>query len=452
MRKAAILALASVFVSLAPRAARADTCLPSVDDFNAFMDTQIVSATSVTLDFTVTGVNLDDYFNGKGWLAELADTRCAGGGTASLKVYGSSSPLDTAHPPGTLKLEYGSFCCAAQTCPAEYWASPMPGDQVFSQPSQVCSVRESLTSTTVAYDVQCDGGATFHADGPNTDGMTITRAAVLREVAGGHAMTNATASNVNVCFVLAAPPSNVKIAAVVEDVTVAPQYPTTVYPDATDLACGAGDGTTYLAFDLTSLGGAISSAKLYVHSAADPSAAGTGADVDVVADATWSEASLVWNARPALGARVARIDGVSPNLWYSVDVSAALSKPARYALALAPSSGDTNTAHFMSKEASATLRPYLLVETTDAGPPTTTDAGAPPSLSTNDASNKPSAPLPDAESASGCGLAPARSNDASAFATIALIILVTRRRRPRAPAPSEGDPRRRCAQSRPVGE
>jgi MYXO-CTERM domain-containing protein len=452
MRKAAILALtlASAFTSFH---ARADTCLGSVDDFNAFMDTQIVSATSVTLDFTVTGVNLDDYFNGKGWLAELADTRCTGGGTASLKVYGTSSPLNTAHPPGTLKLEYGSFCCAAQTCPVEYWASPMPGDQVFSQPSQVCAVRESLTATTVAYDVQCDGGATFHADGPNTDGMTITRAAVLREVAGGHAMTNATASNVNVCFELAPPPANVKIVSVVEDVTVAPQYPTTVYPDATDLACGAGDGTAYLAFDLSSVGGSISSAKLFVHSAADASAAGMGADVDVVADATWSESSLVWNARPALGSRIARIDGVSPDLWYSVDVSAALSKPARYAFALAPSSSDTNTAHFMSKEASATLRPYLLVETTDAGPPITTDAGAPPSPS-GDASNKPNAPLPDSESASGCGVAPARSDDASAIAALALFAFTRRRRlaSPRATAPSGGASRRDRARSGPPGE
>jgi hypothetical protein len=402
------------------------TCLPAIDDFNAYMDTQIVSATTVTIDFDVTGVNLDDYSNGKGWLAELADTRCTGGGTASLKVYGTSDPLNTAHPPGTLKLEYGSSCCAAQTCPVEYWATPMPGSQVLSQPSQVCAVHESLTPTTIGYDVQCDGGTVFHGDGPNTDGMTVTRAAVLREVAGGHAMTNATASNVKICFELAAPPSNVTIVPVAEDVTVAPYDPGVVYPDANDLACGVGDGTAYLKFDLTAVGGVVSSAKLFVHSAVDSSAAGTGADVDVVADASWSESTLVWNARPALGAKIARIDGVAPNLWYSVDLSAAVSKPAKYAFALAPASGDTNTAHFMSKEASATLRPYLLIETTDAG----VDAGQPE----HDAS-KPPSPLPDA--ASGCAVAHARTDPRAALVAFALVLVTRRRNRDR--------PRRRGA-------
>ena len=63
--------------------------------------------------------------------------------------------------------------------------------------------------------------------------MTITRAAVLKEVAGGHAMTNATASNVKVCFELDAPPSDVQTVPVIEDVTVAPQWPTSVYPTPT---------------------------------------------------------------------------------------------------------------------------------------------------------------------------------------------------------------------------
>lgn len=402
------------------------TCLAAVDDFNAYMDTQIVSATTVTLDFDVTGVNLDDYLNGKGWLAELADTKCAGGGVASLKVYGSSDPLNTAHPPGTLKLEYGSSCCAAQTCPVEYWASPMPGPQVFSQPSQVCSVHESLTPTTIGYDVQCDGGTVFHADGPNDDAMTITRAAVLREVAGGHAMTNATASNVKICFELAPPPSNVTIVPVSEDVTVAPYDPTSVYPDPNDLACGVGDGTAYLKFDLGALAGHVTSAKLFVHSALDSSAAGTGADVDLVADTTWSESSLVWNARPPLGAKVARIDGVVPNAWYSVDVSAALSKPAKYAFALAPASGDTNTAHFMSKEASPTLRPYLLVETgdggVDAGEPA--DAGVDAPSASGDAS-KPPAQWP--EPSSGCGVAGVR-RDARWFPALLLFAILRLRR------------------------
>lgn len=416
---------------LAPRAAHASTCLTSVDDFNSFMDTQLASATTVSLGFTVTGVNLDDYFNGKGWLSELADTRCAGGAVASLKVYGTSSPLNTAHPPGTLKLEYGSACCATPPCPVEYWANPMPGDPVFSQPSQVCSVTESLTPSTISYDVQCDGGMIYHADGPNHDAMTITRAAVLSEVSGGHAMTNATASNVKVCFDLGPPPAGFEIVPVMEDVTVAPQYPSSIYPDVNDLACGAGDGTTYLKFDLSALAGKVASAKLFVHSATDTSATGTGADVDVVLDTSWSESTLAWNARPALGARVARIDGVSPNLWYSVDVSGALSSPTKVALALAPATTDTDTAHFLSKEASSTLRAYLLVQMTgadaDGGTPAAggADAGADASRPGPDDPNRPATQWTHG---SGCGVARAPADARGVLLLAALALLAHRRR------------------------
>ncbi len=420
--------------ALAPRAAHAMmTCLSSVDDFNSFMDTQLSSATSVTVSFTVTGVDLNDYFNGKGWLAELADTRCTGGGLASLKVYGNSDPVSTAHPPGTLKLEYGSMCCANQPCPVEYWANPMPGPQVFSQPSQVCSVTESLAPTTISYDVQCDGGPVFHADGQNYDAMTITRAAVLREVAGGHAMTNATATNVQVCYELGPPPAGFQVVPVMEDVTVTPQLPSSVYPDPTDLACGFGDGTAYLKFDLGGITGNVVSAKLFVHSASFSSATGTGADVDVVADTSWSESTLTWNARPALGARVGRIDGVTPDLWYSVDVSAGLSSPAKYAFALAPASTDTDTAHFLSKEASATLRAYLLVQTapatgSDGGATTVLDAGLDPGPpATPDPRGRPSHAF-----AAGCSAgASSSSRDAGTVAGVlfALALIARRRRR-----------------------
>jgi hypothetical protein len=239
-------------------------------------------------------------------------------------------------------------------------------------------------------------------------------------------MTNASASNVKICYVLDPPPAGLQIIPVMDDVTVAPQWPASVYPDANDLACGAGDGTTYLKFDLTALG-KISSAKLFVHSAANPSATGTGADIDVVADTSWSEATLAWNARPALGARVARIDGVTPDRWYSVDVSGALSKGAKYAFALAPATTDGDTAHFLSKEASPTLRAYLLVKAEAAAPGE--DAGAVidagPDASRTLDPHPVVADLPE-EAASGCGVTPATSNDPGAI--LFALALIARRR------------------------
>ena len=261
-----------------------------------------------------------------------------------------------------MKLEYGSFCCAAAPCPVERWADPMPGPQVFSLPSQICSVVEAVTPTKVSYDIQCDGGTLFHAEGANTDAMPIDKAAVLSEVTGGHAMTNASASNVKICFELAGAPVGSQKIDVMEDVTVAPQSPTSVYPDANDLACGSGDGTTYLKFDLSALTGSVKKATLYVHSQTNSSAAGTGADVDAVADTSWSENTLTWNARPTLGAELDRIDGVTPDSWYTADVSSAVKGPGKFAFSLAPRSTDLDTAHFLSKEASPTLKPYLLLQ------------------------------------------------------------------------------------------
>src|SRR6185436_10014012 len=100
-------------------------------------------------------VNLDDYFDGKGWLAEMIDTGCAGGGSAALKVYGTSDPPNGAHPAGTVKLEYGSFCCPEGGCPIERWADPNPGEQIFSAPAQVCAIVVRLDPTIVSYDIQC---------------------------------------------------------------------------------------------------------------------------------------------------------------------------------------------------------------------------------------------------------------------------------------------------------
>lgn len=359
-RNVSLVAAAAAGVLLFATPAHAVIQCMTVDEFNAYMDEQPSSAIDVTLTFTVTGVNLDDYFNGKGWLAELGDTRCTGGsGTASLKVYGNSDPLNTAHPPGTLKLEYGSYCCATPPCPVERWADPNPGDPVFMVPSQVCAVVLHVSPAIVSYDITCDGGLTYHAEGLNDDAMAINRAAMLSEITGGHAMI-ATATDDQVCFELGGPPADSQIFGVIEDVSVSPDFPTTVYPDPADLVCSLGDGAVYLKFDLRTVAGRVSHATLYLHSGTASSSAGTGGEVHAVSEDGWSETTLTWNARPAPDATViGRITGVAPNLWYAVDVSAAVQDPDVYSFTLAPGATDSNGAHFMSKELSATLRAYI---------------------------------------------------------------------------------------------
>ena len=252
---------------------------------------------------------------------------------------------------------------------------------------------------------------------------------------------------------MSAPPpmSSGNMIPVLEDVTVSPQFATSVYPDANDLACGASDGSVYLKFDLREINGRATRATLYLHSAGDASAAGDGGDLEWVPDTTWSESTLTWNARPSpSGGSLGRITGVAPDTWYSVDVSARVSDASLYAFALVPSASDQNGAHFLSKEASATLRAYLQIEVSaiapqDATAPVVIDAGSvtsPPDAGTAPTSSADAAVAHHADAApsaqgqltSGCACAitgHARA-PSGALALTALALLLLRRRRARA--------------------
>ncbi len=97
----------------------------------------------------------------------------------------------------------------------------------------------------------------------------------------------------------------------VEDVTVAPSSPTTVYPDVNDLSVGAGDSEFYVKSRVPAVRGRVVRAQLLLQSSTDRTAMGTGASVFRAGSASWSETSLTWSARPGTaGGRLGRIDGV----------------------------------------------------------------------------------------------------------------------------------------------
>lgn len=97
----------------------------------------------------------------------------------------------------------------------------------------------------------------------------------------------------------------------VEDVTVAPSLPTTVYPDMRDLSVGAGDSEFYVKSRVPAVRGRVVRAQLLLQSSTDRTAMGTGASVFRAGSASWSETSLTWSARPGTaGGRLGRIDGV----------------------------------------------------------------------------------------------------------------------------------------------
>lgn len=344
-------------------AARAEQCM-DVAQFNTFMGTASGPTSRVTLTFDVTGVNPGDFASSKGCLAELLDSRCVAGSTANLKVYGPYNPPNTSHPAGTLKFEFGNQCCAKQPCQAEGWASPNASATVFSNGGEKCAVKITLDPLHIAYHLDCGGGAIFDAIGDNVDGIVVDRIAILKRVDGGWAMPNASASAVKVCFdpPAIAPGVLTMDVPVLEDVTASISSPG-VYPGFQELGVEANDSEIFLKFDLGAISGQIKKAKIYLHESDIASSNGDGGDAYLVPSSAWSEGSLTWGTRPSTsGASLARVSPISAFDWYSWDVSAAVQTPATYSFAIRPEPGDTNGAHFFSKEGSKPFAPYMHVE------------------------------------------------------------------------------------------
>jgi hypothetical protein len=75
-----------------------------------------------------------------------------------------------------------------------------------------------------------------------------------------------------------------------------------VYPAVDDLPVEGNIELSYLMFDLSSLSGTVTAATLTLHAQSDSHAEGDGGSIYSVADTSWSEDSLTWGNRPALGA------------------------------------------------------------------------------------------------------------------------------------------------------
>ena len=78
---------------------------------------------------------------------------------------------------------------------------------------------------------------------------------------------------------------------------------------------------TYLRFDLRSLSGTVTSAKLKLF-AESPS--GIGYKVSRTDGTSWSESSITWSSKPALGSVIGNSSTFSANTWTQVDVTSAV--------------------------------------------------------------------------------------------------------------------------------
>jgi hypothetical protein len=111
---------------------------------------------------------------------------------------------------------------------------------------------------------------------------------------------------------------------------------------------------SYLKFAVPSFA-TVTSAKvrLYVSNGST-----RGPNVVSVSSSAWSEASIIWNNRPATGATLTSIDNVAANTWIEIDVTSLVRSGQTLSLALVPRSTDGFIAN--AKEAK-TDRPQLVL-------------------------------------------------------------------------------------------
>ncbi len=151
----------------------------------------------------------------------------------------------------------------------------------------------------------------------------------------------------------------------VEDVTAAAWEPSSVFSDPEDLTIEI-DGSdvvavAYLSFDLSALSGTVNSAQLQLTARDATSADGDGGHVYAVADASWSEDSLTWNNRPALGAYLGSFGALTQAQVATIDVTAGTTTGGRVAFAILAAGG--NSTHLSSKEdGDGSQAPLLAVE------------------------------------------------------------------------------------------
>jgi hypothetical protein len=345
--------------------ASAATVCSSVAEFNAFMVENGTHSTDVTLTFDVTGVNPSDFHNGKGSLSQMRNTACNGGAQDSvIKVYGTSEPLNTSHPPGTLKLEYGNQCCVT-ACGGENWASPNPSEVIFVDGTEQCKVTMWTRPDSIGYKLECNTG-TFEAIGDNDEANVVNHIALLEYFVsdGGNTweLPNATMANDQVCYEKIDTGLETLTVPVAEDVTTGPSYPTSVFPDVGDLAVEAGDHQAYLKFVVPEIPGKVTQVRLTMHTRTESFSEGDGGEVYAVADSNWSETTLTWNDRPPYsGASFGRIGPATADQAVTLDLGTAVTGPGTYSFAVVSPPTDGNGTHFFSKEGSPADGPSLRI-------------------------------------------------------------------------------------------
>jgi hypothetical protein len=118
----------------------------------------------------------------------------------------------------------------------------------------------------------------------------------------------------------------------------------------------------FLKFSVTGVTGAVTSAKLRVHTDdVSGSNSSSGGTFRLMTNTGWSETAVTWNAQPAIdGATLGTLGAVARNAWYEIDVTATVTGNGVYSIGI--TSSNTDGADYDSREA-GTLAPQLVLVT-----------------------------------------------------------------------------------------
>ncbi|RKT56095.1 DUF7594 domain-containing protein [Saccharothrix australiensis] len=143
---------------------------------------------------------------------------------------------------------------------------------------------------------------------------------------------------------------------------------------------------SFLKFTVSGLSGAVSTAKLRLHTDdVSGSQSPSGGTFRSMTDTTWSETGVTWNTQPAIdGATLGTLGAVSRNAWYEVDVTSYVTGNGTFAIGV--TSGSTDGADYDSRESGATA-PQLVVTTGTTTTTTAPPAGDPVLVGAGDISN-----------------------------------------------------------------
>ena len=123
---------------------------------------------------------------------------------------------------------------------------------------------------------------------------------------------------------------------------------------------GGSETRTYLKFNVSGLSGAASSAKLRL---LVKDASAVGGALYRVTDSSWSESTIIWNNKPALGSLITNIGTVSVATWIEIDVTSSITGNGLFSFAIGGLSSDA--AWYSSSE--GTNAPELVIGGSSGG-------------------------------------------------------------------------------------